>query len=154
MHVSMPVAQGSSKVLIYGCAPVAKDDTCVCLCSCTLCEGKHAQVTISPLTLPFLCGASFQPGVPSSRKPRGNTTETAKQADKHGGAQNLKFESSLAADTHGGARGFCSKAAFALANTIKFPPVCTHGIAATLLAEHWKSWACLLTELTVNLTEQ
>ena len=44
----MPVAQGSSGVLIYSCAPVAKGDTRVCLCSCTLCEGLRAQVTISP----------------------------------------------------------------------------------------------------------
>ena len=47
MHVSMPAAQGSSRVVIYSCAPVAKGDTCVCLCACTLCDGIHNQVTIS-----------------------------------------------------------------------------------------------------------
>ena len=43
MHVFMPVAQGSSKVLIYSCAPVAERNMCAGLCSCTLCEGIHAQ---------------------------------------------------------------------------------------------------------------
>ena len=51
-HVSMPAAQGSSRVLIYSCAPAAKGDTCVCLCSRTLCDGIHAQVTISPHPTP------------------------------------------------------------------------------------------------------
>ena len=41
LHVSMPVAQGSSKVR----STAVGKETPVCLCSCTPSEGIHAQVT-------------------------------------------------------------------------------------------------------------
>ena len=44
LHVSMPVAQGSSRVRTTA-VRLQQKETPVCLCSCTPCEGIHAQVT-------------------------------------------------------------------------------------------------------------
>ena len=44
LHVSMPVARGSTSAVDYSCAPVAKE-TPECLCSCTPSDGIHVQVT-------------------------------------------------------------------------------------------------------------